>query len=69
MPYYKLRIAYCVSRIPFRRYLPIVSALGMAVALVWLLASVTRPAQASAPACVAAAVSASARVDQGRGSP
>ena len=67
MPYYKLRIAYCVSRIPFRRYLPIVSALGMAVALVWLLASLTRPAQASAPADATAAINAPALFVDGSG--
>ncbi|RLT39342.1 MAG: hypothetical protein DWI57_10465, partial [Chloroflexi bacterium] len=47
MPRYKLRIANYELRIPLRRYLPLASALGIGIALVWLLTGLTRPAQAS----------------------
>ncbi|RLT41865.1 MAG: hypothetical protein DWI57_06355, partial [Chloroflexi bacterium] len=40
--------AFCIPHSTFR-ILPIASAIGLACALVWLLAAVTRPAQASAP--------------------
>ncbi len=58
MPHFPFRILHCAFRIRLRRYLPIASALGMAVALVWLLAALTRPAQASPPESVSQAVNA-----------
>ncbi|MGB5050165.1 MAG: right-handed parallel beta-helix repeat-containing protein, partial [Caldilineaceae bacterium] len=58
---------HSTSRFSPRRLLPIASALGLAFVLVWLLAAVTRPAQASTPASPAQATAANILYVDGAG--